>query len=39
VSERLNLEGAGISREDLPARVVWFKDRVLPQAVLAVLEG
>jgi predicted nuclease of restriction endonuclease-like RecB superfamily len=39
VSERLNLEGAGIRREDLPARVVWFKDRVLPQAVLAVLEG
>ncbi len=39
VSERLNLERAGVRREDLPARVVWFKDRVLPQAVLAVLEG
>jgi len=39
VSERLNLERAGVKREDLPARVVWFKDRVLPQAVLAVLEG
>jgi uncharacterized protein len=39
VSERLNLERAGVRRADLPARVVWFKDRVLPQAVLAVLEG
>jgi uncharacterized protein len=39
VSERLNLERAGVKRDDLPARVVWFKDRVLPQAVLAMLEG
>jgi uncharacterized protein len=39
ISERLNLERTGVKREDLPARVVWFKDRVLPQAVLAVLEG
>jgi predicted nuclease of restriction endonuclease-like RecB superfamily len=39
VSERLNLERAGVKRNDLSARVVWFKDRLLPQAVLAVLEG
>jgi uncharacterized protein len=39
VSERLNLERAGVKREDIPARVVWFKDRVLPKAVLDVLEG
>jgi uncharacterized protein len=39
VSERLNLERAGVRREDLPARVVWFKERVLPQAVLDMLEG
>jgi predicted nuclease of restriction endonuclease-like RecB superfamily len=39
ISERLNLEGAGVKRHDIPARVVWFKDRVLPQAVLEVLEG
>jgi predicted nuclease of restriction endonuclease-like RecB superfamily len=39
VSERLNLERAGVRREDLPARVVWFKDRLLPQAGLAGLEG
>jgi uncharacterized protein len=37
VSERLNLERAGVRREDIPARVVWFKDRVLPKAVLDVL--
>jgi predicted nuclease of restriction endonuclease-like RecB superfamily len=39
VSERLNLERAGVRREALPVQVVWFKDRVLPKAALAVLEG
>jgi len=39
VSERLNLERAGVKRQDIPARVVWFKDRVLPKAVLEVLDG
>ncbi len=39
VSERLNLERAGVRREDLPGRVVWFKDSLLPKAVLALLEG
>ncbi len=39
VSERLNLEKAGVELRDLPARVVWFKDRVQPKAVLEVLEG
>ena len=38
VSERLNLERAGVTRDDIPARVVWFKDRLLPRAVLDVLE-
>ncbi len=38
VSERLNLEKAGVDLRDLPARVVWFKDRVQPKAVLEVLE-
>jgi len=37
ISERLNLERAGVKTTDLPARVVWFKDRVLPKAVLEVL--
>jgi uncharacterized protein len=39
VSDRLNLERAGVRRSDLPARMVWFKDRLLPKAVLAVLDG
>ena len=39
VSERLNLERAGVSVKDVPARIVWFKDRVLPKAVLEVVEA
>jgi hypothetical protein len=39
VSERLNLERAGVSVQGVPARLVWFKDRVLPTAVLEVLEA
>jgi predicted nuclease of restriction endonuclease-like RecB superfamily len=38
ISERLNLEQAGVKRHEIPARVVWFKDKVLPKAVLEVLE-
>jgi predicted nuclease of restriction endonuclease-like RecB superfamily len=38
ISERLNLERAGVKASDLPTRVVWFKDRVLPKAVLEVLD-
>jgi hypothetical protein len=38
VSQRLNLERAGVTVHDVPARLVWFKDRVQPQAVLAVIE-
>ena len=38
ISERLNLEKAGVKMNDVPARIVWFKDKLLPKAVLAVLE-
>ncbi|MBD1843206.1 DUF790 family protein [Cyanobacteria bacterium FACHB-63] len=38
VSERLNLEKAGVKVSDTPARIVWFKDQLLPKAVLEVLE-
>jgi uncharacterized protein len=34
VSERLNLEKAGVKFQDLPARVIWFKDKLSPRAVL-----
>jgi uncharacterized protein len=38
VSERLNLEKAGVKVGDTPAHVIWFKDKLLPKAVLAVLD-
>lgn len=38
VSERLNLEKAGVKVSDVPARIVWFKDKLLPKAVLAVIQ-
>ncbi len=38
VSERLNLEQAGVRLERVPQRLVWFKGKVDPKSVLAVLE-
>ena len=38
ISERLNLEKAGVKMNDVPARIVWFKDKLLPKSVLAVIE-
>lgn len=38
ISERLNLEKAGVKVSDVPARIVWFKDKLLPKAVLAVMD-
>lgn len=38
VSERLNLEAAGVKIEQVPAKVVWFKGKVEPKDVLAVIE-
>jgi predicted nuclease of restriction endonuclease-like RecB superfamily len=38
ISERLNLEKAGVKFQETPARIVWFKDQLLPKTVLAVLE-
>jgi hypothetical protein len=38
VSERLNLDKAGIKIDKTPAKIVWFKDKLSPKAVLAVLE-
>lgn len=38
ISERLNLEKAGVKMNDVPARIVWFKDKLLPKAVLAVVD-
>ncbi|OYD87671.1 hypothetical protein CDG77_27990 [Nostoc sp. 'Peltigera membranacea cyanobiont' 213] len=38
ISERLNLEKAGVKLNDVPGRIVWFKDKLLPKAVLAVMD-
>jgi len=38
VSERLNLEKAGVSTQNLPVPVVWFKEKLLPKSLLPVLE-
>lgn len=38
VSQRLNLERAGVQLEKTPAKIVWFKDKLQPKAVLGVLE-
>ncbi len=38
VSERLNLAKAGVNFEQTPARLVWFKDKLAPKAVLSVLD-
>jgi uncharacterized protein len=37
ISQRLNLEKAGVKFEDTSAKLIWFKDQLLPKAVLAVL--
>jgi predicted nuclease of restriction endonuclease-like RecB superfamily len=37
ISERLNLEKAGVKFSDTTARLVWFKDQLLPKAVLDLL--
>jgi predicted nuclease of restriction endonuclease-like RecB superfamily len=37
ISERLNLEKSGIKMENVPAKVIWFKDKLSPKSVLEVL--
>ncbi|HBB33448.1 MAG TPA: hypothetical protein DDZ80_23425 [Cyanobacteria bacterium UBA8803] len=38
ISERLNLDKAGVKVENVPAKVIWFKDKLSPKAVLEVLD-
>jgi len=38
ISERLNLEKAGVKVSNTPAKIVWFKDKLSPKAVLEVIE-
>ena len=37
ISERLNLEKAGVKFTDTPAQIIWFKDKLSPKAVLELL--
>ncbi len=39
VSERLNLGKAGVKTTDIPAKVIWFKGKLSPKAVLDVIEN
>ncbi|MEM6433663.1 MAG: DUF790 family protein [Cyanobacteria bacterium P01_D01_bin.115] len=39
VSERLNLEKAGVKVADVPAKVIWFKNKLSPKIILDCLEG
>ncbi|QQE66558.1 hypothetical protein GFS31_32570 [Leptolyngbya sp. BL0902] len=38
ISERLNLEKAGVDVNQVPVPIVWFKTKLQPKAVLEVLE-
>ncbi len=38
VSERLNLEKAGVKFTDTPAKIIWFKDKLNPKNILSLLE-
>ncbi|OLP17640.1 hypothetical protein BST81_15055 [Leptolyngbya sp. 'hensonii'] len=38
ISERLNLEKAGVKLGDVPTPILWFKDRLIPKDVLAILD-
>ncbi|MBW4692503.1 MAG: DUF790 family protein [Lyngbya sp. HA4199-MV5] len=37
ISERLNLEKAGVKMSDIPSQVVWFKDQLVPKGILELL--
>ncbi len=38
VSERLNLEKAGVKFTDLPNKLIWFKNKLISKAVLEILD-
>ncbi|MBX2864579.1 MAG: DUF790 family protein [Leptolyngbyaceae cyanobacterium MAG.088] len=37
ISERLNLAKAGIDVKDVPAKIIWFKDKLQPKPLLSLL--
>jgi uncharacterized protein len=38
ISERLNLDKAGVKVANVPAKIIWFKDKLSPKAVLEILD-
>jgi hypothetical protein len=38
VSERLNLEKAGVNFQDTPNPIIWFKDKLLPKSILNLID-
>ena len=38
ISQKLNLEKAGVKVENVMAKIVWFKEKIIPKDVLAVLD-
>jgi uncharacterized protein len=34
----LNLEKAGVNAGNLPCDVIWFKDKLIPKAVLDIID-
>ncbi len=38
ISDRLNLDKAGVKVDGTPAQIIWFKSKLSPKAVLEVLE-
>ncbi len=39
ISERLNLEKAGVKTDNVPAWITWYKDKLNPRAILEILEN
>lgn len=39
ISERLNLEKAGVKLQDIPAKIVWFKEKLSPKSILDVIDS
>ncbi|MGB0384073.1 MAG: DUF790 family protein [Ardenticatenaceae bacterium] len=39
ISQKLNLEKAGIKADELPVKVVWFKNKLTPKQVLDVINA
>lgn len=38
ISERLNLEKAGVKTDTVPALITWYKDKLNPKAILEILD-